>query len=278
MRILVLGSNGLLGSEFKELLTSFDCTFFERKDLDLTNEKELKAKIAEWAEKSGEKIIINCTGYTQVDKAEEDRENAFAINASAVETLAKLSLTNNFKLIHFSTDYVFNGQKSDGYDEEDKRDPINVYGESKASGEELALNAAPENVAIIRTAWLYGKYGNNFVDTMLKLAKDREELSVVDDQFGSPTYAKDLAKTVMNNFLEQNFKPGIFHLTNSGQATWYQLAKETFEIKNVSINLKKTTAEAFKRAAERPKYSVLNNNKLPKMRDWREALKSYLTD
>ena len=282
MQILVLGSNGLLGSEFRELLdknAKFNTSFSSRKELDVTDKAELEKQIKQWSNTNNQKVVINCTAYTNVDKAETDQDLAFQINRDTSAHLAELSVKHKFKLIHFSTDYVFNGEKKSGYNENDKRDPINIYGKSKAEGEIAALKNAPNNIAIIRTAWLYGKYGNNFVDTMIRLSKDRDQLSVVNDQFGSPTSAKDLARFILNNFLEQKeFPIGVFHLTNSSSSSWYQLAEKTFEIKNIKIKLEKTTSEQFKRAAKRPKYSILNNNKLPKMPNWQVSLKSYLTD
>lgn len=242
-----------------------------RKELDLTDFD----KIDEVLLRINPDITINCTGYTAVDDAEENMEDAMALNAEAPRLIAESCKKVGSKLIHFSTDYVFNGNNESGYEENSETNPLNNYGISKSEGEKAIMHALDDSY-IIRTAWLYGPGGNNFVDTMIKLGREKNELSVVNDQFGSPTFTRDLASYVVQNFVLSDQKPGIYHLTNSGVCSWYDFAKEIFEIKSIDIDLKETTSEDFKRPAKRPRYSILKNTKLSDLRNWKEALRDYL--
>lgn len=251
-----------------------ECELFayDRDDLDITD----KTLLRDAFKKSKPDIVINCSAYTNVDLAESERDLAFKINAEAVGEMARLCKESGAILIHFSTDYVFSGEKSGGYNEDDEPKAINVYGESKLEGEK-SIRTNMEKYYIVRTSWLFGKNGRNFVDTMLKLGeqaiKDGTELKVVDDQIGSPTFTKDLCDAVIKNFIGQALPFGIYHLTNSKTCSWYEFAKKIFEIKNMNVRVKAVSSAQFQRPAKRPKCSILINNKIPIMRSWEEALK-----
>ncbi len=274
LKILLLGKSGMLGSCFFDLFKDdreFELFAYDRSELDVTN----KALLRDVFTKSKPDILINCVAYTNVDLAESARDLAFKINAEAVGEMARLCKESGAILIHFSTDYVFSGEKSEGYKEDDEPKAINVYGESKLEGEKLIM-ANMEKYFIVRTSWLFGKNGKNFVDTMMKLGeqaiKDGTELKVVDDQIGSPTFTNDLCEAVVKNQLPF----GIYHLTNSGTCSWYEFAKEIFRIKNMNVHIKPVDSAQFPRPAKRPKCSILINNKVRSMRSWKEALRIYL--
>lgn len=278
--IWLIGNTGILGSEVEILLKGRDYistnSDVDISDVDVIN-NFIKNKKIDW--------IINCSSYTMVDKAENESEKAFNINSKGVLNLAKLSSQNNIKLIHISTDYVFDGLIELEYNEDSKTNPINVYGKSKVSGEEY-IKKYLENYYIIRTAWLYGKNKNNFVLTMLKSFNEREELNVVSDQFGSPTYAVDLAKVIVN-FIDNNYEYGIYHYTNEGKTTWYDFSVEIYNIakelklidKKIIINPISTDQYPLK--AERPKNSYMSKDKIKKyieIRNWKESLKEFMED
>ncbi len=273
MKILLLGKSGMLGSCFLKHLTSFHGQVFAlgHEDLDITDAQ----KVMEVVKQVSPVIVINCTAYTAVDNAESDVESALKINGYALEGLARACKEAGSKLIHFSTDYVFDGNKSEGYLENDLTDPINVYGKSKLLGEEMIM-ANMSDFYVVRTSWLFGENGKNFVDTMVSLAKTNKELKVVGDQIGSPTYTNDLVMAVVENFVEKEAAPGIYHLTNSGKTSWYGLAKKIFEILKLDIAVLEVSSAEFPRPAKRPNFSVLINSKLPLMRSWEEALSGYL--
>ena len=223
MRVLLLGATGLLGSELKKIFSvDYNLTALSREDLDITNKKLLWEKIKELQPK----IIINATGYTAVDKAQDEKDLAMAINGHAVGNLAQAAKNVNALLIHYSTDYVFDGNKEDGYTEDDlpAKVPSSVYGQSKLLGETL-LQKNANKYYLIRTSWVFGENGKDFVDTMIRLAQERDELRVVNDQHGKPTYAKDLAKATLD-LLESSAPMGIYHFTNEGATTWYEYAKK----------------------------------------------------
>jgi dTDP-4-dehydrorhamnose reductase len=211
-----------------------------------------------------------------VDDCEKNRDLAMKVNGEGPGNLAKICNQLGVILVHYSTDYIFNGQKTDGYDEDYYQvEPLSVYGESKALGEKL-IKENCNKYYIVRTAWLYGKNGKNFVDTMVKEGQEKDEVRIVNDQYGSPTYAKDLAGQTKEILL--NLKPvfGIYHATNSGSCTWYEFTKEIFKLKDIKTKIIPCTTDEFPRPAKRPKYSILLNTKLPPMRPWQEALKDYL--
>jgi dTDP-4-dehydrorhamnose reductase len=276
VKIVVLGKNGMLGSCFVEHLSgieNLELQAFGHADLDVCDPERLSEELRA----SEADFVINCSAYTDVDGAEEDREGAFAVNAEAVGAMATICAEIGATLIHFSTDYVFSGKEGDGYSEGDEVGPaLNVYGESKLAGEK-AVAASGCDYFIVRTAWLYGPNGKNFVDTMLKLGAERDKLSVVGDQIGSPTYSKDLCEAVIDNFIIAGADSGIYHLTNAGSCSWYEFAAEIFRVSGIDVELEKVGSDAFPRPAKRPGCSVLKNTKLGALRGWQEALGGYLS-
>lgn len=269
----------MLGSCFMDFFVGMigqEVHAFSHEELDVCDPEKLVMKFAEIRPE----IVINCTAYTAVDDAEKNREAAFKVNAEAVGNLAKLCRKFDAVLIHFSTDYVFDGKAAEGYKEDDATGPINVYGESKLAGEKLIAENM-EKYYLIRTSWLFGKNGKNFVDTMIELGQNAlqngTQLKVVSDQIGSPTYTHDLVKAVIANFIEKKSPFGIYHLTNSGTCSWYDFAKKIFEIRGMNVGVLPVTTDKFPRPARRPMRSVLINNKLNEgLKNWQEGLKSYL--
>ena len=284
MKILVTGSKGQLGSKIKDLsvdFQSFSFSFTDLDELDITNFNS----VLDFFKFEKPDIVINCAAYTAVDKAEDDYENAFKINALGPENLAKAFNVHNSKFIHISTDYVFDGKEREKpYLESDFTSPQSVYGSTKLEGENLVLKNLQDAI-IVRTAWLYSEYGHNFVKTMLNLAQSRTELSVVNDQVGSPTYAGDLAQAILQismQYFEENYwKSGVYHFSNLGKCTWFEFAKEIFKIKNINIKVNPVTSEEFPSKVKRPKYSVLDKEKIITtykidVPDWRDSLKIVL--
>ena len=200
---------------------------------------------------------------------------AFKINAEAVEVMARACDESGSALIHVSTDYVFDGASIDGYAENAERNPINIYGKSKAKGEEM-IQQYLDKYYIVRTSWLYGENGKNFVKTMLKLAETKTELEIVNDQVGSPTYTKDLCRAVIENFIDNKPEFGIYHLANAGKCSWFDFAAEIFRVAGKEIKLNPITTERLGRPASRPKCSILINTKLPALRSWKNALSDFL--
>ena len=276
MKILLLGKSGILGSYFDFSLKDFSVSVFSpsSEELNICDYSSVRKYLLDLKPD----FVINCTGYTAVDDAETNKEDASKLNAEAVGELASSCKESDSILIHFSTDYVFDGENPDGYTEDSPVVPINVYGESKLEGEKLVANNM-DKYFIVRTSWLFGRPEKDFVGTMLRLAKDRDELSVVTDQIGSPTFAGDLADAVIKNFVNVDAKPsfGVYHLTNSGVCSWYDFAEKIFELAQTNIKLNKVGSEAFPRPAKRPKCSVLLNTKLDfRMRPWGKALEEYI--
>ncbi len=246
---------------------------YDREELDITNAKMVNKIVA----KLNPDAIINCAAFTDVDGCEDKDKKAIAkkVNGIGPGNLAKACNKLKIPFFHYSTDYIFNGLKKDGYRENyNKVDPINAYGKTKALGEKLIKNNC-KKYYILRTAWLYGKNGKNFVDTMLQLAKENDTLKVVNDQHGKPTYTVDLAKRT-KEILDKKLAPGIYHVTNEGEATWFDFANEIFKIKGIKIKVTPCKTSEFPRPAKRPEYSALINTKLPAMRNWKEALADYL--
>lgn len=268
---LILGARGMLGSELCNVFPS--SVKWDMQELDITDEKAVKEKITALKPK----LIINAAAYTDVDGAEKDEEIAFKVNAHAVGYIAKACKKIKAELVHFSTDYVFDGTEK-GYDEKTVKNPINVYGKSKSFGEEFLFQIL-NKYYLIRTSWLFGKNGKNFVDTILKLAKEKKEISIVNDQIGSPTYAKDLAFKVK----EVITKPrGIYHVTNNGTCSWFEFAQEIVKIKGIDVKVNPITSEQWEKShqetVKRPRCSILLNTKLLKMRHWKNALEEYLKE
>ena len=236
LNILVTGSNGQVGSEIKELSSNYPYNFFftDRDTLDITNEEAIKNFI----EENNINTIINCAAYTAVDKAESDEITADLVNRKAVKKLAKISLLNNIKLIHISTDYVFDGKAYKPYCEEFQTNPKSVYGKTKLDGENEMIKINPANSIIIRTSWVYSSFGANFVKTMLRLGKEKESIGVIFDQVGTPTYAKDLAKTILEIIPKiQNSKLSIYHYSNEGAISWYDFAKEIMKMAKLDCKI-----------------------------------------
>lgn len=277
MRILITGSKGQLGKEIVNQLRHTGHTILATtsKTLDIRNQES----IIELFKAFTPEIVINCASYTAVDDC-EDLENyniAYETNVEAVKSLAIECEKYKAKLVHFSTDYVFNGEESSPIKEEHSREPVNKYGLTKMLSEDMVVKYC-SRYYIIRTSWLYGD-GKNFVNTMINLAMKKFEISVVGDQVGSPTYTKDLTWVVLK-LIQSDFY-GIYHGTNHGECSWYEFAIEIFSIMDINIVVNKVTSEDYIRRAKRPRYSTLDNNKLRKIeldlfRPWKDALIDYL--
>ncbi|MDP4008251.1 MAG: dTDP-4-dehydrorhamnose reductase [Candidatus Peregrinibacteria bacterium] len=279
MKFLITGGNGMLAYALKNKLQALhnaEIYACDKDVCDITDESSVKKIFDEFKPD----VVLNCAAYTAVDKAEEEIDIALNINAHGVQNLAKAALENKVLLIHYSTDYVFDGSK-ESYNEDDLRDPINAYGLSKAKGEEEIENILGENKGkyyIIRTAWLYGPGGPNFVETMLRLSKEKDSISVVNDQHGSPTFTIDLAEATIKLLEDTGGKYpfGIYHLTNNDDCTWYEYTCKIFEYSSILTPVHPIDSSEFPRPAKRPKYSILKNNKGPLLRSWQEAVKDYL--
>jgi dTDP-4-dehydrorhamnose reductase len=278
---LILGKEGMLGHDLEYVFQDQDFIACGINDLDVTNRRAVFEKFFTIEPD----VVINATGYTNVDLAEKEEDKATQINGYAVGILAKACREIDATLVHFSTDYVFDGKKVSGYNEEDAPAPINAYGRSKALGEKLLIDEMemlnselPKEgkYFLIRTSWLYGHHGKNYVTTMLEQSRLNKELKVVDDQQGKPTYTLDLAKQVKWLLQTREYPSGIYHITNEGKTNWYRFAKEIFKLAKKRINVLPCKTSEFPRPAARPLYSALTNNKLPPLRDWKEALKEYL--
>ena len=264
----------MLGTALMAEFFDLNSVGWDRAEIDITDQKMVVAKILALKPT----LIINAAAYTDVDGAESNPALANAVNGTAVGYLAAAAKQLGAILIHYSTDYVFNGQNKAGYIEEDKPDPINAYGGSKLLGEQ-ALQRNTDQFYLIRTAWLYGPNGKNFVDTILNLAKTKENLKVVDDQHGRPTYTIDLAKAT-RQLVASQLEFGIYHFTNqtkSAGITWFELAKKSIELSGIKSEISPCQTKDFPRPAKRPAYGVLQNNKFKPLRDWQEALKDYLS-
>lgn len=260
VKILVTGANGQVGNELRVLApsyTNFDFIFSYRADFDLENESD----IISFLNDIQPHFIINCAAYTAVDKAETQRELANKINNLAVGTISKWTCDNNCKLIHISTDYVFDGTSETPLIETDITSPINYYGESKLLGEISCVKNNPEGI-IIRTSWVYSKFGNNFVKTMLRLMSEKEFLNIVNDQVGSPTYAADLAKAILDIVSFHQWQSGIYNYSNEGQISWFDFAAAIKKIANLNCELNGIASKDFPTPAKRPKYSLLNKSKI----------------
>ncbi len=263
-KILVIGSNGQLGSEVQALSAAYPDYAFSFTDVDTIDLTKGQA-IEDYIIAHPADVILNCAAYTAVDKAEEDRDTAFLINAVALDYLADAAIACGALLIHVSTDYVFDGSNNTPYTPDEVTFPQSVYGETKYEGEQLLLYSKA-NVAIIRTSWLYSTYGQNFVKTMLRLGAERDALKVVFDQVGTPTYARDLAKAILDMIPLYNQKEAVrkevYHYTNEGVASWYDFSKEIFRYRDINCAVEPVFSDAFPTPAKRPKYSVLDKSKI----------------
>jgi len=293
MRILVTGKNGQLGKSIHKVinsevetnnnLSSHHFIFVGREELDLNSE----SNIDHYFDSSDKfDIIINCAAYTAVDKAEEEQDLANQVNHLAVKQLAQIAKNQQAKLIHISTDYVFDGESDNPYTETDETNPINVYGKTKLAGERALQEAMQTNAIIIRTSWVYSEFGNNFVKTMLRLGKERDELSVVSDQIGSPTYATDLAESILKIINNEDFKTKeqsteIYHYSNTGEISWHKFAKEIFALEGIPCVISPITTDQYPTPAKRPKNTLMNKGAILRayhvnVSFWKDALKECL--
>lgn len=279
--VLVSGANGQLGQEIKRLSqklnTPFRFIYTDIEQLDITKRDE----VINFVSGNNIEYIINCAAYTAVDLAENDEEAAYKINYEGARNLAEASKYINAKMIHISTDYVFDGESTVPYKEDDLVNPLSVYGLSKFKGEEAVAEFAKEWI-IIRTSWMFSEFGSNFVKTMLRLMSEREELGVVYDQRGTPTYAADLAEMLFVILDESEWSSGIYNFSNSGETTWYDFANKIRELSEItSCLLNKISASEYPTAAKRPLYSVFDKSKIENkynviIPDWENALKRCL--
>ncbi len=271
LRVLIIGAKGMLGRELQVMFTGqYDVYIDNKSTLDITNKKMVHKRIKEVSPD----VVINCAAFTDIDKAEDEIDLSMQVNGYAVEYVARACESFGAKLVQFSTEYVFDGSKRQPYGEDSKKYPQNVYGKSKSLGEDLAINYC-SNTYIIRTSWLFGTYGRNFVNRILELSKNNEYIKVINNQIGCPTWTKDLGFEV-KQILENGYPPDIYHITNDGETTWYDLAKEIFKYKDININIIPTPDTDFAQKAKRPSYCVLGNNKIDTLRPWDEAIKEYL--
>ena len=281
MNVLVTGANGQLGNEMRLMAqnSSYHYIFTDVEELDITDFNAILQNVKE----KEIQIIVNCAAYTNVDKAENDFDIANALNNIAVGRLANVAKAQNATLIHISTDYVFNGNNHIPYTEDDITDPIGVYGKTKLAGEET-IKKVGCNYIILRTAWLYSKWGNNFVKTMQKLTLEKDSLSVIFDQIGSPTYAKDLAHAI-SLIIERNMlnQQGIYHYSNEGVCSWFDFAKEICELSGHNCNITPIHSQEYPSKVTRPHYSVLDKTKFKEtfgipVPYWKDSLKKCINE
>ena len=279
-KILITGSNGQLGKELKRLENSysqFNFIFLSREDLPIHHYELVRNFFKGYQPQ----FLINCAAYTAVDRAESEKELAFQVNGESVGVLAAVCKEYGTKLIHISTDYVFDGTATIPYKEESLTNPQSVYGASKLEGEKEALRFNPDSI-IIRPSWVYSEFGKNFVKTMLKLMSEREELNVVSDQFGSPTYAADLAEAILQIISSGQWHPGIYHFSNEGIISWYEFAVAVKELSGNICKVNPIPTSQYPTPAKRPAYSVLDKTKIQsafsvRIKDWKASLETCLS-
>jgi dTDP-4-dehydrorhamnose reductase len=279
MRISILGANGQLGRDLTAALSGHDIQRLTRKDFDVTDHDRARAVLSE----SKPEMIVNLTAYHRVDDCESNPELAYDVNVLAVLNLVRIANDLDAKVVQFSTDYVFDGNRTTPYDESCEPFPLSVYGNSRLAGE-FVVRTQSRRYVLIRTCGLYGRAGSqgkggNFVETMLKKARNQEPIRVVNDQTVTPTSTADLARQLA--VLLPMPHEGLFHVTNDGACSWYEFAAAVFDVAGIPANLSPTTSESYKAPARRPRYSVLENKRLKelglhRMRPWREALAEYL--
>lgn len=278
-RILVTGANGQLGQSILEQSKNYkeiECFFVTRNELDITNEE----LINHYFEDKSFDFVVNCAAYTAVDKAEDDQENAYLVNAKATEFLAKITNQKGIPFIHVSTDYVFDGTEAQPRLETDQTNPIGVYGQTKLDGENLALENNSKTI-ILRTAWVYSRFGNNFVKTMLRLFNDKDSIFVVADQIGSPTNAIDLADAILTIISKDDLTYGIFNYSNEGECSWFEFAQKIKEFSNSTIEINPVPTSDYPTKAKRPAYSLLDKSKIKEVYQldiltWEDSLKEEL--
>lgn len=288
MKLLVTGGKGQLGCQLKSIIEKknsdlgklnegyqdLECKFIDYDELDITNCNE----VISYVESFKPDVIINCAAYTNVDGCESDKDTAFKVNAIGPRNLSIACEKYGIKLLHVSTDYVFNGQGNVPFKEYDTPQPVSVYGKTKFLGEQYVRENCSKYF-IVRTAWLYGEWGKNFVYTIMKAAKEKGHLDVVDDQRGNPTYAEDLAHHILKIILTDEY--GIYHCTGTGECSWYDFACKIVEFSGIDCTVSPTISDKINRAAKRPAYSSLDNMMLritsgDEMRPWKEALQSFI--
>jgi len=287
VKILILGKNGQVGRSFQNLISNYDFhefTFVGRDELNLLSSES----ISKYFENNNQfDVIINFAAYTAVDKAEEEEEFADKINHLAAKQIAQLANSFSAKLIHISTDYVFDGKSDSPYLEHDDTYPINAYGRTKLLGEDAILKVMSTNALIIRTSWVYSEFGyQNFVKTILKLGSEKDRIRVVNDQVGSPTYAMDLAKNILiimkhKSFIAKIFPSDIYHFSNLGEVSWYEFAKEIFKLANLKCKVSPISSKDYQAVAKRPHNSALNNAKIVNqfglpLSPWRDSLRGLI--
>jgi dTDP-4-dehydrorhamnose reductase len=278
MRVLILGNKGMLGADLQEVFRDHEVFGWDREEIDISSEMQVDKKVTELKPD----VVINSAAYNAVDDAEKNENVANSINGDAVGFLAKTCKKNGIILVHYSTNYVFDGTNKNGYREKDKPNPQSKYAESKVLGEQL-LQKFTKKFYLIRTARIFGNPAKSsiakksFVNVMIELAGKQSEVKVVDEEYSNTTYSKDLAKRT-REILEWKKSYGIYHVTNEGACTWYEFAKNIFEFKGIHVKILPVTSKEFPRPAARPSYSVLVNTKLPPLRKWEDALKEYLGD
>lgn len=260
--ILVTGGKGQLAQclrDVTENLVRYSFIYVDYDVLDITNKENIK----EFFINTKIDYCINCAAYTAVDKAEDEPEIAKKVNENGVKNLAEVCKKNNTVLIHISTDFVFDGKESLPYKEDDKTNPLSFYGQTKLNGE-IAVSSVLDDCFIIRTSWLYSEYGNNYLKTMLKLAKVKNKLNIIYDQIGTPTYARDLATFIVKLIVDDSKMFGTYHYSNEGVAGWYDFTKAIFSIKNIKLKVNPIKTEEYQQNATRPRYSVLDKSKIKK--------------
>lgn len=280
-RVLITGANGQLGQCIRKISINDNELYFvflNSKELDVTDHKSVEF----FFEKNKYDFCVNCAAYTAVDKAETEIELARKVNFLGAQYIAEACSKNNVKLIHISTDFVFDGRNYIPYKENDVTNPVSVYGKTKLEGEK-AIQAILKEYFIIRTSWLYSEYAANFMKTMLRLGNERNELGIVSDQIGTPTYAIDLAKVIVKIIKDDSGKYGLYHYSNEGVASWYDFSKAIFDLTNSEININALPTSAYPTLAERPRYSVMDKSKIMKNLDvkvpyWRDSLKIALSN
>lgn len=277
MKILITGANGQLGTELVKMFTGFHQVYGKsRQDVDITDMRQVQKTV----QKIMPDLIIHTAGYTNVDQAENNVDTTFLVNAYGTRNVAVSAQKAEAKIVYISTDYVFDGYSSTAYKEFCQTNPQTIYGQSKLAGEEI-IKSFTNKYFIVRTSWLYGAHGQNFFKKMYKLAQEKDELFVVDDQIGSPTYTVDLAQFISD--LVSTEKYGIYHASNSGHCSWYEFAKAIFEELNIQIKINPISTKDYPSLAKRPYYSVLDNmsirlNGFKNFRHWREALRDFLKE
>lgn len=278
MKILVTGADGQLGRSFRKIASDypgFDFVFTDLPEGDISD----GGKIVSLVEDNRIDVIVNCAAYTAVDKAESEPEAAMRVNAEGPAVLARIAKEGGLKLVHISTDYVFSGSAAAPYKEDEETEPAGVYGRTKLQGEE-AIRTANIDAAIVRTAWLYSEFGNNFVKTMLRLSAEGKNPNVVSDQFGTPTYATDLARAVMKLICNGIKGCNIYHYTDAGETTWYEFAKEIFRLSGSDCTVNPVATGEYPAVAKRPAYSVLDKGKIRaqgvEIPDWRDSLRECI--